>query len=284
MLEWYEMKNIQIIFCIIIVSIVSGCTSQDPQHRIQTALLLAQQTGFKPVTFNTSQFKLASFRKFKTSSPIVAVYIEGDGFAWIDRYTISRNPTPFNPMALKLATVDKSANVIYIARPCQYIELSQERYCSNQYWTSHRFSKEVIDSYNQVLDQISSTIQGVQYHLIGFSGGGAIVALLAEQRSDVVSLRTIAGNLDHVALNKKHNVSQLTGSLNAITKAADLRNLPQIHYSGEDDKTVPSWVAHKFVKAVGVNSCIKTISVAGASHFDGWLSYWVGQSAQLPSC
>ena len=32
----------------------------------------------------------------------------------------SDNPTPVNPMLLKLATMDKRPNIVYIARPCQY--------------------------------------------------------------------------------------------------------------------------------------------------------------------
>ena len=40
--------------------------------------------------------------------------------SWVDRFTPSSNPTPTNPLAFKMALVDESENIIYLARPCQY--------------------------------------------------------------------------------------------------------------------------------------------------------------------
>lgn len=43
------------------------------------------------------------------------IYIEGDGFAWINPYTPSADPTPSETTALNLAQKDPFANVIYLA-------------------------------------------------------------------------------------------------------------------------------------------------------------------------
>jgi len=263
---------------------LTGCGAHNVQDRSQSAALIANQAGFQPVTIQTSKFKLLGYHRFRTKSPDIMVYIEGDGFAWIDRYTISRNPTPINPVALKLAAVDDSENILYLGRPCQYVDINYEQDCANKYWTSHRFSQEILDSYDQALSKISNKINGARFHLVGFSGGGAIATLLSEEREDIATLRTIAGNLDHAALNNSRKVSQLSGSLNPISIAIKLQKMPQIHYSGGADKTVPSWISTLFSKAVGTSSCVQTITVPGATHIDGWAPYWATKSAQLPSC
>ena len=50
----------------------------------------------------------------------VHVYIEGDGYAWATTTDPSDDPTPINPLALRLAAVDDAPNVLYLARPCQF--------------------------------------------------------------------------------------------------------------------------------------------------------------------
>ncbi len=50
----------------------------------------------------------------------MVVYIEGDGRAYVNRRTPSNDPTPGNPMALRLALADPSLRVLYLGRPCQY--------------------------------------------------------------------------------------------------------------------------------------------------------------------
>ena len=262
---------------------VAACVTS-VQGRNQTAFDISSQAQMQPVSFRTNKFNIAGYMTQLSENDEVSVYIEGDGFAWIDRYTISPDPTPLDPIALRLASIDRSQNVIYLARPCQYVNVDKQRNCHSQYWTSHRFATEVLSSYNEILDTISKKTNGKGFHLVGFSGGAAIAALLSAQRSDVLSLRTIAGNLDHKALNRARNVSQLSGSLNPISVAQKLRHLPQVHYSGEEDKTIPSWVAQSFARAVGSPSCVKVQTVRNASHIEGWVSFWKTQYSQRPSC
>ncbi len=263
---------------------LAGCSTFSVSERQNEAYQIATQAGFQPFTMQAGMFRLAGFYKFSKTQKVPTLYIEGDGFAWIDRYTVSPNPTPRNPFALKLAVLDTSQSVFYIARPCQYVNLDQEPNCDQKYWTDYRFSKEVLQSYNDVLDNLKKQLGVQAFHLVGFSGGGAIAALLAAQRTDIRSLRTISGNLDQVSLNAARGVSPLVGSLNPIDYVSRLRGIPQIIYTGAEDKTVPSWVARSFVRAEDNSTCVRLVSVPGARHAQGWLSYWRNANSILPRC
>lgn len=148
-------------------------------------------------------------------------------------------------LSLRLAVLDPSPNVIYLARPCQFV--GSDPACGVAYWTSWRYAEEVVSSMGEALDQAIAGLPGHGVHLVGYSGGGTIAALLAERRADVMSLRTIAGNLDVSTVNRHNRVSATPNSLNPIDNAASLTALPQIHWIGEDDNVVPPVVAQRFV-------------------------------------
>ncbi|WP_338121853.1 alpha/beta hydrolase [Lelliottia aquatilis] len=212
------------------------------------------------------------------------VYIEGDGFAWQSRTRPSNDPTPHNPVGLTLAAADTRANVLYLARPCQFVGPALPADCSVRWWTEDRFSAEVLEAMNEVIDRFVARYPSVQLDLTGYSGGGNIAALLAERRKDVRSLRTVAGNLDVAYVNALHHVSAMPGALNAIERAAELRYIPQLHLSGDADKTVPPDVARRFVLAVGGN-CARTAVVSGMAHGSDWAAIWPQWLAQgVPAC
>lgn len=244
-----------------------------------TAGRIAGQAGLERAEIATGTFRLTSYRRLNDASAPVVVYIEGDGLAWKSRTEPSRDPTPREAVGLQLAAADPSANVLYLARPCQFTK--GDPACTVAYWTSHRFAPEVIDSLSEVIDR---TVHGRPLHLVGYSGGGAIAALLAERRNDVLSLRTVAGNLDHDALNRYHGVSPMPQSLNAMAGAATLHGLAQVHYVGDADKIVPAFIAHDFVAAQGENACASVVTVPGASHDAGWTGFWARHALPPPSC
>lgn len=111
-----------------------------------------------------------------------------------------------------------------------------------------------------------------------------LAALLAERRDDILSLRTVAGNLDHEALNNYHHVSPLRDSLNPIDAATRLKNLPQIHFIGTKDKIVPGFIASNFVRAQGSDRCTRIVRVQ-AGHDKGWAQKWPHLLRQYtPAC
>jgi dienelactone hydrolase len=163
--------------------------------------------------------------------------------------------------------------VAWIARPCQYLRKGEANRCGKKYWSSHRFSEYVINSINQAVDQLKEKSKRSKVVLIGFSGGGAVAALVAARRSDVAGVVTIAGNLDHKWVNSHHGVTQLSGSLNPINIATRLSTTPQIHFVGKKDKVIPSQVATRFIKRGSADLCAEKILV-DATHLKGWVERW----------
>lgn len=220
----------------------------------------------------TGMFTLTTFSRITNPDLPLHVYIEGDGRAWIDRNQVSTDPTPLKVIGLALAAADDWFNVVYIARPCQFRDLSREQ-CNNSYWTNRRFSREVIIAIGQALDYFVGQVNVKNLELIGYSGGGAIAVLLAAERNDVISLRTVAGNLDHDAVNQCHGVSQMPESLNPIDVAEKLKLLPQRHFVGENDRVVPSFIAEKFIQKTD-SICSELTDVKDTSHEAGWVERW----------
>ena len=220
----------------------------------------------------TDFFTLTAFSRITNPDLPLHVYIEGDGRAWIDRNQVSTDPTPRKAIGLALAAADDWPNVVYIAHPCQFRDLSREQ-CSSSYWTNKRFSREVIVATGQALDYFVRQVNVKSLELIGYSGGGAIAVLLAAELNDVISLRTVAGNLDHDAVNQHHGVSQMPESLNPMDVAEKLKWLPQRHFVGTNDKIVPSFIAEKFIQKTG-SICSDVTYVKNASHEAGWVEQW----------
>ena len=269
------------LFIIILFSFLfSACVSQRVMKTVANDI--AKESNLQPIFIRTSTFSLQGYYRFHNAGPLT-VYIEGDGLAYLHRNTPSANPTPRNPLALRLAGIDRGENVFYLARPCQYVNFKSERLCKTSYWTHKRFSKEVILAVNEAIDKMvpKGKVDGI--HLVGYSGGGAVAALVAASRRDVLSLRTLAGYMDHVILNRKKDVSPLKGSLDPIKAAPRLKSVPQIHYSGIKDKVIPKWVAKKFAHAVGNKNCA-SVRLINATHARGWEKAWKKVWFNVPVC
>ncbi|MBV5320304.1 MAG: alpha/beta hydrolase [Sulfuricurvum sp.] len=199
------------------------------------------------------------------------VYIEGDGFAWKTRSKLSDNPTPINPLAAKLMAADPTRCKVYIARPCQYTNDSK---CHSEYWGSRRFSREIIDSYQDALNQIKKSNGIEQFDIIGYSGGGAIAVLSAEGRHDVRHIITVAGNLDTDGWVAYHALSPLEGSLNPADKADAVSNIPQTHFVGGKDTVVPIDMFQSYSKRVSKPNRLRNVICEECTHSDGWIERW----------
>ena len=107
---------------------------------------------FKSKVYSTKFFNIFSLQKINNNKKKLIIYVEGDGLAWIDRFTKSSDPTPSDPLAFKLALIDQNENVIYLARPCQY-EWSVN--CNQDTWTSAQYSSTVLNSYKEIINSLS---------------------------------------------------------------------------------------------------------------------------------
>ena len=261
--------------------ILSCCAGQKIKDNLANDI--AKASNLQPIFISTLTFQLKGYFRFLNPKAPLTVYIEGDGRAYLHRNMPSINPTPKNPLALRLAAIDLGENVLYLARPCQYVNFQLEKSCKIPYWTQKRFSKEVILAVDEAIDKMVLKAGVDRIHLVGYSGGGAVAALVASRRKDVASLRTLAGYMDHVSLNSQVGVSPLKGSLDPIKAAPNLKWIPQMHYSGKQDKVIPKWVAKNFIRAVGNKNCT-FIRLDNATHAKGWEKVWRNVWSEIPAC
>lgn len=253
------------LFSIFLLTFLISCVPYSVESRRDYADKLAKKNSLKKEIIKTTNFYLLTYFKITDSNSALHVYVEGDGFAWKNRYLVSENPTPKNPLALRLATNDKNPNVLYIARPCQYVDFKIDKMCEEKFWTNARFAKSVIDSTNEVITKFEKDNKIKKVNLFGYSGGGGVVVLVASQRNDVASITTLGGNLNHKKLMELQEVSPLDESMDAIDVIEKVKNIPQFHLIGAKDETVLPEIVIDFVKKVnlaGGNAKFKIIDNA----------------------
>jgi len=264
-------------FAIWIVSLcLSACSYTSPITRQINADHLAISEEWQREILNTTPFELVSYMPAKiTSNAVLTVYIEGDGFAWQNSRRPSSDPTPHNPVALKLALEHPNGAAAYLARPCQYhADLDRTPLCRQLYWTDKRYAPEVIVASEHALTQLKERFNASKLILVGYSGGGAVAALLAARRDDVIKLVTVAGNLNHQAWTEFHNINPLNGSLNPVDFQEQLQDIPQIHFVGEDDKNIPPKLVQNFIASYDSDELANVIVVPKQSHSCCWQDIW----------
>lgn len=230
-------------------------------------------------------FVLTAYVRITQPTQPLTVYIEGDGRAWLSPTQPSDDPTPRDALGLQLTSVDSSPNVLYLARPCQFTPMARNPACGVPYWTGKRFAPEVIDAMDAAITHYQAGMAAtapLRLNLIGYSGGGAIAVLLAARRHDVISLRTVAGNLDHDAVNRWHHVSLMPDSLNPMAVAAQVGRIPQVHFSGAEDRIVPSAITRTFVERAA--PCARLSVVQGLAHEGDWAAAWPRLLAEKLPC
>lgn len=266
------MKQAAVFSPILILLFLGGCTVvPTPLERQKTLTALSSEQNLTIQPIYTERFDLTSIVSGQCEDKSMRVYIEGDGFAWATRSRLSDNPTPINPLSAKLMAIDNSKCKAYLARPCQY---EQSKECNQRYWSSARFSPEVIESYNEALDQLKKQYKIASFTLIGYSGGGAVAALEATQREDVKQLITIAGNLDSDAWTSLQGLEPLSGSLNPADASKRLQNIPQIHFTGSKDTVIPKEIFESYKNHFSDSARIKHIECNECTHNNGWDRYW----------
>lgn len=219
---------------------------------------------------------LAAIQPDRSAATLLTVFIEGDGAAWPRPWQPPDDPTPGNPLALHLA-IDHAAYsakpdeaVAYLGRPCQYLAPELLAACPQAWWTRGRFGREPLALLSARLDALKAKAPGAALRLVGYSGGGAVAALLAAQRGDVACVVTVAAPLDTGAWTQAKNVSPLSESVNPVSTAAALRGVPMTHFSGSADKVVPAGVNQRFLLVAQTRMVVK----AGFDHDAQWRKAW----------
>jgi pimeloyl-ACP methyl ester carboxylesterase len=110
--------------------------------------------------------------------------------------------------------------------------------------------------------------------LVGYSGGGALAALLAERRGDVAGLVTVAADLDLDRWVRSLGLTPLRDSLDPATDAARLATTPQVHFIGGKDEVVDSDVLAAFLARQPPSAPAKSITAPGENHYCCWDRAW----------
>lgn len=265
------MRNI---FICLIITALAGC-AQTPTAKV------AKQNGFIPKSIPSQQFHLTSFQKITRPGKDVNIYIEGDGRAWIAKTIQPRDPSPRTRTVMRLASLDPSPNVVYLARPCQFAAEDLKTVCQPKFWSLARYSKTIVQAINSAVTQIKRDTKATKIHLIGYSGGGTLATLVAAMRNDIASIRTIAGNLDLRTMDAYHNTTPLSESLDPMAIATLIRHIPQIHFAGAKDDVVPPMVAQNFVRAAKLNPN-RVVIVPDAGHATNWHKHWPQLLERIP--
>jgi hypothetical protein len=244
--------------------------------RRETADQIAESKGWARKTIQTDRFVLISYspKTQPTGDDVLSIYIEGDGVAWSASTLASPDPTPINPVGLRLALKHPSGAVAYLARPCQFVESTERRNCRSTEWTSGRFSQNVVDATHSAISHLKEAYGARHLNLIGYSGGAAIAALVTARRSDVATLITIAGNLDHITWTTMRKDFPLLRSLNPPDFWMPLSDVRQVHFSGSRDTVVATDVVRAFASRFPIQKRPNITIVDGFDHICCWVDQW----------
>jgi dienelactone hydrolase len=225
---------------VLLAALLTACAALPTfEERRTHADALAAVHGWQASAISGGKFNLVAYAPRRYEHNVnLAIYIEGDGFAWVSPALPSTDPTPRDPLALRLALAHPQGNAVYLARPCQYVDALRTG-CAKRYWMESRFAVAVVTATSEAIDVLKQRFGAERLTLVGYSGGGAVAALLATQRSDVERLVTVAGNLDHRAWTAHHRVAPLSASLNPVDGPNRLATVRQIHFIGELDRVIP---------------------------------------------
>ncbi|NQZ30576.1 MAG: alpha/beta hydrolase [Oceanospirillaceae bacterium] len=221
--------------------------------------------------YNHNYFQNHAYTALRTTGKLpekttIHLYIGSDGTPWIKGRWIAADPTPSDPLALKLMGEDKNP-AIYLSRPCYFDDIKQS-YCHASLWSSARYSKNVITSMALAIKQLINIDNEII--LLGYSGGAAIAVLLADQLDNVVGLVTIAGNLNTDLWTTHHQLSPLTQSINPSRYQYLKKPIKSIHLAANNDKVIPLPIIQSYIAIRGGKLHIFN----NADHRCCWLEKW----------
>lgn len=175
-------------------------------------------------------------------------YISGNG-----------NPTPKNPIALKLAENDDFQNIVVLTRPCQYNE--KMSICSNEsIWKENQYHPEIIQEMSELVLFYIKKYKPKHIEFVAIDSATPLAFSLAQKFSNTSKIITIGGILDVDSYAKENNFKNLHSSQTPMNNRLFLSRIPQIHYVNDDDKIATVENAERFVsKLINPKSAVVKI-------------------------
>jgi hypothetical protein len=255
------LKIIKLHVALLVLLLLSACQSTPEPKAVK----------FPPNTLVvSSQFKHILVEQNPQKTARLHIYIEGDGRPYRNRFLSAKDPSPQNPLMLNLMMQDNSSS-LYLGRPCYFnksMAAMQDIHCKPHYWTSARYSEEVVSSMIAALRQYINTHSHQGISLIGHSGGGTLAVLMAARMPEVDQVVTLAGNLDIAAWVRLHHYTPLKYSLNPAD--LNLIHTKQLHFGGDKDDNIPPALSAAWLKSMGQSMHI----LKDADHNCCWLMHW----------
>lgn len=232
------------------------CACVNPAHRADSLAKelgfqrdLVVGRGFRHVVYHNAAPLAAGTTSDTLHVDTLHIYIEGDGTPYVRPDTPATDPTPRNPVMLRLMALDPTSS-IYVGRPCYFAAVHDEG-CGPTFWTLRRYGTEVLDSMEAAVRAEIARVDAAHAQIFGFSGGGTLAVLLAERLGMVTRVVTIGANLDVTAWCDLHGYSHLAGSLNPVEQHAARTDLDVLHLVGERDSNTPPWLVQAAARARG---------------------------------
>lgn len=212
-----------------------GCST--PSQRIDT---FALANGLDRQIIEGRDFRHVVYSRHEGTGTLL-VFLEGDGAPWFTPTIVSLDPTPTNPLMLRLLTQTKGS-AAYIGRPC-YLGLAQDTGCEPRWWTSARYHDRVVASMAAVIQHLVTARGYRDIAIIGHSGGGALAMLLAHKMGGQLrAIITLAANIDTDSWATYHGYTPLADSLNPATLPALPQTVYQAHFVAVNDHSVPPFI------------------------------------------
>lgn len=262
----------RLIVMLLLIALLQSCASP-----AQLWLQRGSELGFMHRVLSGSGFTLEAFMHGNPQpGHVLHVYLEGDGLPWASERLIASDPTPRNPLMLRLMALDRSPSV-YLGRPC-YNGHAEDAGCSPLLWTHRRYAPEVVAAMAEALTGLLRDDPATGLVFIGYSGGGALALLLAPRFASTGAVVTLAGNADIDVWADLHGFSRLAGSLNPAKVSGG--KYPEFHFLGEMDKVIPPAV---FLPVLKKRPYANIIVLPGLDHVCCWEQRWPDILNHLPN-
>lgn len=264
---------------LLVVGWVIGCTQMgcshtgQPQWQSRTVTYSGVELDKQVVPGAHFQHVVFDNRRPTAEQP-TWVFIGGDGNAWLRHGLASEDPTPTDPLALRLM-LQAPGRAVYLARPCTFDLARSDPRCSAQVWTVDRYSEQVVHSMGSAL---GSYLADDQIVLVGFSGGGVLAMQLADQLDGVVGLITIAGNLDVARWAEHHGYAPALQARSMPLRLPSERQFVRLHVFGAEDDNAPFELSAQLL-ARDLGARVRVFETA--DHDCCWAQLWPGIAAEF---
>ena len=248
-----KMKKIFLLFTLLILT---ACAPSEPKIK-----------GFTSQTFLANDIELSGQVKEIKPGQKLRVYIDGNarttGF-------FKKRPTLDYPIAAELAQKDKYPYILYLNRPCYFIDNEK---CSPEVWEAGRYLPEIVEEMRQALLRIQAKYRIPEFEFVGYDGGAAIALLLATRiKNTPIKVYTVGGILNTIQYAVLIDENLHPETLNPASEGFSLSNIPQVHFVGAKDKQVPLALTKDYVSRVPNPVSMQVKSYPSADHFN-WVKF-----------